>query len=244
MGVDGGTTSHSASLGVGGGTERRRARTAPTGESHRTTAARSHASRRTSQAPRRDRALLEENRHEVLAVAHALETHKTLSGEDVVGRHRRAATGPLVDGRVYHEPESAEQLEAYHAASWRPERLPPSRAAAAGAERLRAGGAGRTGAVRRTPYPPVPGAVPATRRRAGGSGTRPTVATPPPAAAAVPRRVRARRPGPARSAGRRRPPPGPAAVPRAAAPAPQAPPSAAGCRRRRPIRRPKSDRSP
>jgi ATP-dependent Zn protease len=57
--------------------------------------------------------LLQENRREVLAVAHALETHKTLTGEDVAaiidGRE-----GPLVDGRVYRQPEFAELSEAYH----------------------------------------------------------------------------------------------------------------------------------
>jgi ATP-dependent Zn protease len=57
--------------------------------------------------------LLQENRLEVLAVAHALETHKTVTGEDVEaiieGRE-----GPLVDGRPYHEERFAELAEAYH----------------------------------------------------------------------------------------------------------------------------------
>jgi cell division protease FtsH len=61
----------------------------------------------------RTRKLLEEHRQEVLAVAHALESHKTLAGDDVEaildGRE-----GPLVDGRPYHTPEFAEMLEAYH----------------------------------------------------------------------------------------------------------------------------------
>jgi len=41
--------------------------------------------------------ILTEDRSQVLALAHALETHKTLSGEDVVAvlEHTR---GPLVDG--------------------------------------------------------------------------------------------------------------------------------------------------
>ena len=59
------------------------------------------------------RELLEVDRMVVLAVAHALETHKTLTGDDVEavieGRE-----GPLVDGRPYHTPEFHEQLEAYH----------------------------------------------------------------------------------------------------------------------------------
>jgi cell division protease FtsH len=49
----------------------------------------------------------------VLAVAHALETNRTVTGEDIEavidGR-----PGPLVDGRVYHRPEFAEVAEAYH----------------------------------------------------------------------------------------------------------------------------------
>ena len=57
--------------------------------------------------------LLRENRREVLSVAHALEAHKTLTGDDV-----RAVIdgteGPLVDGRVYHAPGATELLEEYH----------------------------------------------------------------------------------------------------------------------------------
>jgi cell division protease FtsH len=61
----------------------------------------------------RTEALIAENRLEVLAVTHALETHKTLTGEDIeaviTGRQ-----GPLVDGRPYHSREFLEQAEAYH----------------------------------------------------------------------------------------------------------------------------------
>ncbi len=57
--------------------------------------------------------LLTEYRHDVLRVAHCLETHKTIAGEDVIavieGRQ-----GPVIDGRVYHEPGFVESLEAYH----------------------------------------------------------------------------------------------------------------------------------
>jgi cell division protease FtsH len=63
----------------------------------------------------RTRALLEENRTHVLTVAHALETAKTITGEDVAavieGTH-----GPLVDGRPYHDPAFIEELEEYHRA--------------------------------------------------------------------------------------------------------------------------------
>jgi ATP-dependent Zn protease len=57
--------------------------------------------------------LLGENRLPVLAVTHALETHKTLTGEDIEaiieGRQ-----GPLIDGRTYLDPEFHTQAEAYH----------------------------------------------------------------------------------------------------------------------------------
>jgi ATP-dependent Zn protease len=59
------------------------------------------------------RELLVEERITVLAVAHALETHKTLTGDDVEavieGRE-----GPLVDGRPYRTPEFVDELEGYH----------------------------------------------------------------------------------------------------------------------------------
>ena len=58
--------------------------------------------------------ILRDNRTQVLAVAHALESHKTVTGEDIEaiidGR-----PGPLVDGRVYATPEFAVAAEAYHA---------------------------------------------------------------------------------------------------------------------------------
>ncbi|GAB2818976.1 AAA family ATPase [Actinocorallia aurea] len=60
--------------------------------------------------------ILTESRLEVLAVAHALEAHKTLTGDDVVavidGRQ-----GPLVDGTVYTRPEFQRSLEHYHQAA-------------------------------------------------------------------------------------------------------------------------------
>lgn len=58
--------------------------------------------------------ILEANRREVLAVAHALETYKTITGDDIEaiieGRQ-----GPLVDGRPYARPEFLEAAEKYHA---------------------------------------------------------------------------------------------------------------------------------
>ena len=61
----------------------------------------------------RTRSLIEVNRLEVLAVAHALETYRTMHGEDVIAVIDGTA-GPLVDGRPYHTAEARETLEAYH----------------------------------------------------------------------------------------------------------------------------------
>ena len=59
--------------------------------------------------------LLEANRIEVLAVAHALETHKTITGDDVSAIVDRDV-GPFLDGRGYYTPEAVKALEDYHAA--------------------------------------------------------------------------------------------------------------------------------
>jgi ATP-dependent Zn protease len=57
--------------------------------------------------------LLAENRTSILAVAHALEKNKTVTGEDIQaiieGRH-----GPLIDGRPYLRPDFLEIAETYH----------------------------------------------------------------------------------------------------------------------------------
>ena len=57
--------------------------------------------------------LIEANRYEVLGVAHALETLKTITGEDV---HAivNGSEGPFVDGRVYASPEFRAALDTYH----------------------------------------------------------------------------------------------------------------------------------
>jgi ATP-dependent Zn protease len=60
--------------------------------------------------------LVTENRIWVLALAHALERAKTLSGEDVQAI-MQGAVGPTLDGRVYHDPEFQSRLEEYHAAA-------------------------------------------------------------------------------------------------------------------------------
>jgi cell division protease FtsH len=79
-------------------------------------------------------AILTENRAEVLALAHALETHRTLTGDDVEavieGRE-----GDSIDGTAYRDAEFAARLEDYHTAavgahhghSRMPIALPPGR---------------------------------------------------------------------------------------------------------------------
>jgi cell division protease FtsH len=60
--------------------------------------------------------ILRENRDQVLRMAHALETHKTLSGDDVVAVFEQRQ-GPLLDGRPYANAEFVRQLEEYHEAA-------------------------------------------------------------------------------------------------------------------------------
>ena len=59
--------------------------------------------------------ILKKNRIHVLTLAHALETHKTISGEDVTAVMERGA-GPLVDGRIYAARANISAIEAYHKA--------------------------------------------------------------------------------------------------------------------------------
>ena len=61
----------------------------------------------------RTAALLEENRSHVLAVAHALETNKTVTGEDVKAIVE-GVPGPLIDGRVYATSDFEAAAERYH----------------------------------------------------------------------------------------------------------------------------------
>ncbi|WP_214368376.1 AAA family ATPase [Pseudonocardia sp. H11422] len=64
----------------------------------------------------RAEAILRDNRSAVLAIAHALETHKTLSGEDVEAV-LEGRPGSAVDGRIYADPHFVNRLEQYHAAA-------------------------------------------------------------------------------------------------------------------------------
>jgi ATP-dependent Zn protease len=61
----------------------------------------------------RTEAVLSANRREILALTHALETHKTITGEDVEAI-MEGRTGPTVDGRRYHEPDFLNVAERYH----------------------------------------------------------------------------------------------------------------------------------
>jgi ATP-dependent Zn protease len=65
--------------------------------------------------------LLERNRSEILAVAHALETHKTITGDDVAAVID-GTLGPSVDGRAYADVGFRQMLENYHAAALRAHR--------------------------------------------------------------------------------------------------------------------------
>jgi cell division protease FtsH len=60
--------------------------------------------------------LLAEHRSRVLALAHALESHKTLTGDDVIAI-LEGTKGPLVDGRPYQDPGFLAELERYHEAA-------------------------------------------------------------------------------------------------------------------------------
>jgi cell division protease FtsH len=60
--------------------------------------------------------ILKNNRREVLTLAHALEMHKTLTGEDVVAVLEKAH-GPIVDGTVYRSDELFRSIEQYHRAA-------------------------------------------------------------------------------------------------------------------------------
>ena len=57
--------------------------------------------------------ILRDNREKVLTLAHALETYKTLTGDDVKAVIN-SEKGPLVDGRPYREIANIEAIEKYH----------------------------------------------------------------------------------------------------------------------------------
>jgi len=61
-------------------------------------------------------AILHDNRAGVLAIAHALETHKTLTGDDIQAV-LEGREGLTVDGAAYTDPAFVASLEEYHAAA-------------------------------------------------------------------------------------------------------------------------------
>ena len=71
------------------------------------------AEARLAELAERTRTLLADNRTSVVAVGHALETHRTISGQDITAIMNREQ-GPVVDGRVYDDPAFMAELEAYH----------------------------------------------------------------------------------------------------------------------------------
>jgi len=62
--------------------------------------------------------ILRENERHVLAVAHALESHKTLSGEDITAVFE-GGRGPLVNGDPYADDAFIDRLREYHQAAAR-----------------------------------------------------------------------------------------------------------------------------
>jgi cell division protease FtsH len=64
----------------------------------------------------RAREILTDQRRAVLTLANALETHKTLTGDDVVAI-LEGRPGPIIDGTAYHDPDFARDVEAYHEAA-------------------------------------------------------------------------------------------------------------------------------
>jgi len=96
--------------------------------------------------------ILRQNRAEVLMVAHALETKKTITGEDVQAVIE-GTIGPLVDGRPYHDRRFREELERYHEA-----------AVAAHREH------GEVGAGVPIPVPPAPEGALVASSRVSGNG--------------------------------------------------------------------------
>jgi len=60
--------------------------------------------------------ILKENKFKVLALAHALETYKTISGDDVIAV-MNGEKGPLVDGRPYANQSNLDAIWNYHLAA-------------------------------------------------------------------------------------------------------------------------------
>jgi hypothetical protein len=113
--------------------------------------------------------MLTEDRAQVLALAHALERHKTLTGDDVVAV-LEGRQGPIVDGRIYADPAFAAELEIYHTAAVDAHRHHAAMSTPLPAPRLQAdehtlqgelvGAESHRGAAASTPWPPPPPPLP------------------------------------------------------------------------------------
>jgi ATP-dependent Zn protease len=75
-----------------------------------------HVEGRLEELVEQARVLLEANRRFVFAVAHALEVHQTITGEDITAIFEGVA-GPKVDGQPYHTDDFLLSYEAYHLAA-------------------------------------------------------------------------------------------------------------------------------
>lgn len=114
--------------------------------------------------------LLTEHRADVLRIAHALEEHKTLDGEDVAAVID-GTEGPTVDGRLYHEEGFLDELEAYHNLVVAAHKLhQPVTATLPRSDRSN----GQGPMVYAGPLPPEPAALPS----AGSNGGRPAELAP------------------------------------------------------------------
>ncbi|WP_423748098.1 AAA family ATPase [Frankia canadensis] len=69
----------------------------------------------------RTEAVLTANRREILALTHALETHKTITGEDVEAI-MEGTSGPTLDGSRYYEPDFLPLAERFHTEAMRAHR--------------------------------------------------------------------------------------------------------------------------
>ncbi len=120
-------------------------------------------------------ALMEQNRNELLAVAHALEVNGAISGSDVEAVIE-GTPGPTIDGRMYRDPVFMAELEAYHAEVVRqmrakgpveirlPRRDPPPQLALAASVPDQNGNGNGNGAWAPSPpvaWPPTPAPTPA-----------------------------------------------------------------------------------
>jgi len=138
--------------------------------------------------------LMEENRTELLTLAHALEVHGAISGSDVEAVLTRTQ-GPMVDGRIYADPSFLAELEAYHAEVMAQLRMPgpveirlphrdPVPELVLAASMPFPNGSGNGGGAWAPPPPPPPTPAPTPAPTPGGWGPPPPAppAWPPPSA--------------------------------------------------------------